>query len=388
MKKKYTSIACAFALATSFASINFAPVYAAEEDSPDTVQATEAETAAPAAETAPAVSAQPAPMAASGTINGWRQARPEEAVIKTAGQAVEGQTVVSVSVEGGNLAETAKAAVHLKAGDTFTEAAVNQDRQAIYETGWFYDLYPTFEAVPEGVKITYHVMENPILKSVDIEGNKALSTADIKALLNVPTGQVLNSKALNANITEIEARYRKDGYILAKISDINMKDDGTLKLTFNEGILEGYTVKGNEKTKSYVITREMRMKPGEAFNVKKARRSMQRVYNLGYFEDVNMKLNPGRNPNAIILEIDVVEKRTGNFAVGAGYSSADGFLGMVSVGDKNFRGTGESVNIMYEFSGSENDNKGYVFSYTKPWLDKKETTRTVRIYNRTYKYDD
>ncbi len=396
MKKKYTSIACALALATSFASINFAPVYAAEEDSPETVQATEAETTgaeasaeAPAAETVAPAAVQPAAApAAPGTINGWRQSRPEESAIKTAGQAFEGQTVVSVSVDGGTLAEAARTAVHIKAGDTFTEAAVNQDRQAIYETGWFYDLYPTFDAVPEGVKITYHVMENPVLKSVEITGNKALSTADIKNLLTVPSGQVLNSKKLNSDITAIEARYRKDGYILAKISDINMKDDGTLKLTFNEGILEGYTVKGNEKTKEYVITREMRMKPGEAFNVKKARRSMQRVYNLGYFEDVNMKLNPGRDPNAIVLEIDVVEKRTGNFAVGAGYSSSDGFLGMVSVGDKNFRGTGESVNITYEFSGSESDNKGYVFSYTKPWIDKKETTRTVRIYNRTYKYDD
>jgi outer membrane protein insertion porin family len=421
-KRKYKSIACAFALATSFATINFSPAYAAEDETSTTETSAEdagvtttadatapaadapaaTETAAPVADAAPAPS--PAPEAATpadtkapaskdaiaqaNKIEAWRAVRPEEAVIKQAGQSYVGQTVVSVDIADSALSAQALSAVKLKAGDVLGAESVSQDRQAIYETGMFYDVYPSFVAVPEGVKITYHVMENPVLKSIEIVGNKALDTKTIKSMLTVSEGQILNSKTLNANISEIEARYRKDGFILSKISDINMSNEGVLRLTFNEGILEGYAVKGNEKTKSYVITREMRMKPGEAFNVKKARRSMQRVYNLGFFEDVNMKLNPGREPNSIILETDVVEKRTGNFAVGAGYSSSDGFLGMVAIGDKNFRGTGDSVNLSYEFSGDSTDNKGYVFTYTRPWLDKKETTGTIRVYNRTYQYDD
>lgn len=89
---------------------------------------------------------------------------------------------------------------------------------------------------------------------------------------------------------------------------------------------------------------------------------MQRIYNLGYFEDVNIKLNPGQQPNAVEIEISVVEMNTGTFGIGAGYSDADGFIGMVSVGDKNFRGTGDKVNIRWEFGGA--DNKNYEFSYT------------------------
>ena len=407
-KKKYRSIACALALAGSFATINFTPVYAAEEEDSSANEtaadqtgiettATE-EVPAAAASAEPAAAVNPSAAASAGQtpagaqraarLEAWRSARPEEAVIKQAGHEYVGQTAVSIDIEGTQLTAPARAAVKLKAGDTITEESISQDRQAIYETGLFYDVYPSFTVIPEGVKITYHVMENPVLSSVEIIGNKALDSAAIKDLLTVPTGEILNSKTLNANITAIEARYRKDGYILAKISDINMTNEGVLKLTFNEGVLEGYTVKGNEKTKEYVITREMRMQPGEPFNVKKARRSMQRVYNLGYFEDVNMKLNPGREPNAIILETTVVEKRTGNFAVGAGYSNSDGFIGMISIGDKNFRGTGDAVNLSYEFSGNDNDNKGYVFSYTRPWLDKKQTTGTIRVYNRTYEYDD
>lgn len=396
-KRKYRSIACALALATSFATINFSPVYA-EEEGGETETVTESAAPEASADTAPAVTtetpaAAPVVALANGVatnekLQAWRNARPQEASIKDVLKAVEGQTVVSVEIADTSLVPQALGAVKLKSGDVFTEAAMAQDRQAIYETGLFYDIYPSIEVIPEGIKLTYHVMENPVLKSVEVLGNKALTTDTIKGLLTVRSGEILNSKTLNENIKAIEEAYRKDGYILAKISDIAINDQGELRLTFNEGILEGYSVKGNEKTKDKVILREMRMKPGEPFNVKKARRSMQRVYNLGFFEDVNMKLNPGREPNAIVLETTVVEKKTGTFGVGAGYSNSDGFLGMIQLGDKNFRGTGDAINLSYEFSGGENDNKGIIFSYTKPWLDNKETTGTLRVYNRTHEYDD
>ena len=132
----------------------------------------------------------------------------------------------------------------------------------------------------------------------------------------------------------------------------------------------------------------MRQKPGEPFNANQARRSMQRVYNLGFFEDVNVKMNPGVEPNAVVMEIDVKEKRTGSFGIGAGYSSSDGMVGMVSISDTNFRGMGDTISLSYEMSGDDTDARGYTFMYRRPWLDKKETSGTVRLYNRTYEYDD
>jgi len=132
----------------------------------------------------------------------------------------------------------------------------------------------------------------------------------------------------------------------------------------------------------------MRQKPGEPFNANMARRSMQRVYNLGYFEDVNVKMNPGIEPNAVIMEIDVKEKRTGSFGIGAGYSSQDGMVGMISISDTNFRGVGDTISISYEMSGDDTDARGYTFMYRRPWLDQKETAGTLRVYNRTYEYDD
>ena len=228
-----------------------------------------------------------------------------------------------------------------------------------------------------------------MLNSVEILGNQVYSTDKIEDMLTVKKGEILNIRQLNTDLANIEASYRQDGYILAKLRDISIDESGNLTLTFNEGILEGYVVKGNDKTKDYVITREMRIKPGEVFDAKKARRSMQRVYNLGFFEDVSVKILPGKeDPNNIIMELTVIEKRTGSFGIGAGYSSEDGLLGMVSIGDTNFRGTGDSVKAMYEFGGDGGDDSGYSISYTKPWLDEKETTGTFRIYDRKFEYDD
>ena len=329
--------------------------------------------------------------AAIAKMNQWKEQRPTEETIKDSVSAYAEKTIVSVDVVGADIVpkEDVLSVLKIKAGDKFDMKNIEQDRSAIYNMGYFYDNYPSFEVVPEGVKITYHVMENPVLRSVEITGNRVYSTEQIKSMLNVKTGEILNLRQLNIDLANIETAYRQNGYILAKLKDISIDESGNLSLQFNEGILEGYAVKGNDKTKDYVITREMRMKPGEVFNSEKARRSMQRVYNLGFFEDVSVKLLPGQqDPDNIIMELTVVEKRTGSFGIGAGYSSQDGLLGMVSIGDTNFRGTGDSVKAMYEFGGDDGDDSGYSISYTKPWLDEKETSGTFRIYNRKYEYDD
>lgn len=320
----------------------------------------------------------------------WTEMRPDEQSIALRQKALVGQTVVDVVFDGASDATLplAKTAVLSRAGDVFAEDTVDKDRAAIYDVGLFYDIFPTFEMVPEGVIVTYHLLENPILHSVTIEGNRALKTPELRKLITTPEGEMLNTKVLHDNLQSISDRYHKDGYILVKVNNLDIGRDGNLKVVINEGTLEGYVVKGNTKTKDRVIIREMRMKPGDPFNAKKARRSMQRVYNLGFFDDVNMKLNPGIEQNSVVLEVDVVEKRTGNFTIGAGYSSSDGFIGMVGVGDRNFRGIGDAINLTFEFSGDDTDNHGYTFSYRRPWLDKKETAVTFRLYNRTYRYYD
>lgn len=380
---------------------NAAQTVAAAGAQKDTAPA-DAAVAAPAAEPEPAaVQAEPDAQKAQ---EPEKQAEPAaEAVQQPAAEAAAvqeqkqeenrlepyvGKTITKQIIEGNATVpeEEVLAVLKTKPGMEFTEAGLTEDLSAIYDMGWFYDLRPEFRSVPEGVQVIYHVLENPVYKSVKVQGNTVIDSKKVDECFDLEQGKVANLKQINKSVQKLEEEYRSNGYILARVTDVHMEQDGTLNVTVNEGIVEDFKVKGNVKCKDYVITREMKLKKGKPFNAKDARRSMQRVYNLGYFEDVNIKLNPGREPNSVEVEISVVEMNTGTFGIGAGYSNADGFVGMISIGDKNFRGTGDKINIRWEFGGE--DNKNYDFSYTRPWIDDKETSATLNLYDITNEYAD
>lgn len=313
-----------------------------------------------------------------------------EQVQQAAPISIAGKKMTSVAVQGnqGISNDTILRAVSLKVGETLTADRVKKDMQSIYDLGYFFDVTADFKEVPEGIQVTYRVMENPVLKEVLFKGNTVISTERLQKEVTVPVGAVLNSKTWAGNARAMEEAYRSSGYIMAKISDVNMGKDGTLTITINEGLLEELTVKGNEKTKKHVITREIKNKVGKPFNAKEAKRSMEKIYNLGFFEDVNMKLIPGREPNAVVMETTVVEQKTGTFTIGGGYSSSDGIIGIFELGDKNFRGTGDSVKIHKEIGGNASSGNNYEFSYNHPWLDDKETSIGFSIYDMTNRYDD
>ena len=305
-------------------------------------------------------------------------------------QRFDGKVIVDVKFEGASetTMPTVRAAVLSHVGDGFDADTSVRDRNALINIGYFYDAYQTVEEIPEGIILTYHLLENPVLRSVEITGNTIYSEKDLQKLITVRRNTILNQNILHDNLAAIQEKYRGDGYILMKITDMHVDEAGVLNLRINEGTLEGYKVKGNTKTKDYVILREMRQKVGEVFNSQKARRSMERVYNLGFFEDVNVKMLSGVEPNAVIMEINVKEKRTGTFGIGAGYSTRDGLLGIISIADTNFRGTGDSVSLSFETAADEDDAHGFTFNYRRPWLDSKETAGVFRFYNRTYQYYD
>ena len=367
MKKRFLLQPLTIGLAAALFAV---PVFAEE-------QSEIAQNAAVLVEAANAVTPQAEP------VEDVAQAQPENRLAQYLGKTITKQMVTGSTVLS---EEEVLAVLKTKPGMELTEIGLSEDLGAIYDMGWFYDLRPEFKEVPEGVQVIYHVLENPTYSKLNLVGNTVIDKQKINALFNLEEGSVVNLKDINRRVLKLEEEYRQAGYILARVTDVHMDQDGTLNLTVNEGTVEDFKVKGNVKTKDYVITREMRLKKGQPFNAKDARRSMQRIYNLGYFEDVNVKLNPGKEPNSVEVEISVVEMNTGTFGIGAGYSSADGFVGMISIGDKNFRGIGDRINIRWEFGGE--DNKNYDFSYTRPWLDDKETMATIQLYDITNEYAD
>lgn len=305
-------------------------------------------------------------------------------------EAQVGKTITSVDFEGIPEEVKAKLAplIQSKPGSTVTVEGIRNDVASLGSIGVFSQIRPVFVSVPEGVKLTYQLVSNPVVKNVEFSGNTVFTSDYLKSIMQIPKDSVLNFVLVNQKLREIEDLYLKQGYMLVSIPNVQVSADGTLHINISEGIVEDIVIVGNEKTKNYVITRELKLKKGKPFNKFLASRSMERLYNLGYFEDVNMKLLPGKtNEHDVIIEIDVIEQKTGIVTVGAGYSDADGTVGIIELGDTNFRGTGDKVNLHWEFGGA-GDGKNYTLSYTRPWINDNGDSLGASIFNRIYEYDD
>lgn len=305
-------------------------------------------------------------------------------------EAQVGKTITSVDFSG--IPEEVKTKlsplVQSKPGTQVTEEGVRNDVASLGSTGVFSQITPAFTPVPEGVGITYQLAANPIVHDVAFTGNTVFTSDYLKTIMDIPQDSVLNFVLVNQKLKQIEDLYLKQGYMLVSIPSVNVSSDGTLHVDISEGVVEDIVLVGNDKTRDKVITRELKLKKGKPFNKFQASRSMERLYNLGYFEDVNMKLLPGKeNEHNVIIEIDVIEQKTGIVTVGAGYSDSDGTVGIVELGDTNFRGTGDKVNFHWEFGGA-GDGKNYTISYTHPWINDNGDSLGASIFNRIYEYDD
>ena len=275
-----------------------------------------------------------------------------------------------------------------RVGDAVSVDGVFRDVTNLGNTGYFSEVNPVFTTVPEGVKLDFAVTVNPITTGVSFEGNTVYTSEVLTKFMDIQPGQVLNSVYVGQKIQGINAAYARDGYMLAHVDGIRVDDQGMLHVHIVEGIVEDIIPAGNKKTRDKVITREFVQKKGKPFNKFLVRRSVERVYNLGFFDDVNVRMLPGeQDPNNVIIEIDVLEHKTGTITLGAGYSKSDGLMGIIEFGEENFRGTGDKFKVHWEIGGKKK-YKNYQISYLKPWIDHRGTSLGFSFFNREDEYTD
>lgn len=301
-----------------------------------------------------------------------------------------GKLITGLSISGVTAEQQAQLLPILteKIGDTVSVDGVFKDVTNLGNTGYFSEVNPVFTTVPEGVKLDFAVTVNPITTGVAFEGNTVYTSEVLTKFMDLQPGQVLNSVYVGQKVQGINAAYARDGYMLAHVDGIRVDDQGVLHVHIVEGIVEDIVPAGNKKTRDKVITREFVQKKGKPFNKFLVRRSVERVYNLGFFDDVNVRMLPGdQDPNNVIIEIDVLEHKTGTITLGAGYSKSDGLMGIIEFGEDNFRGTGDKFKVHWEIGGKKK-YKNYQISYLKPWIDSKGTSLGFSFFNREDEYTD
>lgn len=150
--------------------------------------------------------------------------------------------VVDVSVTGNTHVPTAVIlnAIQTKVGQPFDPQVVTNDLRAINDLGYFADQAPpVIRQRPDGVAITFRVVENPVVTSIRFIGNRTVSADTLTALMDTAVGQVFNLKTYQEDVLKINSYYDKIGYggqVPSHVTDVNIDPSGVLTLTIQEGL--------------------------------------------------------------------------------------------------------------------------------------------------------
>lgn len=296
--------------------------------------------------------------------------------------------VVEVAISGNTSinTDTIRNAVSLKPGDDYTEQAIEKDRSAITALGYFSAVTPHRDDVPGGIKVTYEVTENPRVTGIKILGSEPIPADKVLSLMKTKAGGVLNTTTLNQDVEAIQQYYGDLKYVGIVTEDIGIDPKtGVLTVPILVSRVESVVITGNRKTKSWVITREMKTQPGKVFNAKVLQEDYNRIYNLDILEEMKpYQLSNGSEVGLIKITIPVVEKKTGMVSLGFGYSSRQRLVGQARLAETNFRGRAQGLNLLWQQGTSEavGGSASEEIGFNEPWIDKKHTSLSVNGYNR------
>ncbi|MFH0771162.1 MAG: outer membrane protein assembly factor BamA [Candidatus Omnitrophota bacterium] len=216
---------------------------------------------------------------------------------------------------------------------------------------------------------------------ISFSGNSVISEGELRKSLKMPAGKAFSYDELRNDVDLIQGLYFEKGYIYAAVkSEVSLDPSTTGKMDILYNIVENQLtyvekveIKGNIRTKDKVIRRELRLRPGEPFDGKKLQRSKERLYNLGYFEDISFDTEKGSTSNKADLIVDVKETKTGEFSFGGGFSTVDKIVGFAQVTQRNFdimnfptfTGGGQELVLRAEVGTVRRD---YQLSFTEPWI--------------------
>ncbi len=271
----------------------------------------------------------------------------------------------------------------LKNNDVYDPDRVNAD-QELLRRFYLKNGYADFRIVSANVvndpgasgfvlTLTFEEGEQYRFGTIDVLSNvRAVDAETLRRLVRGSPGAVYNAELVEKSMEEISIELAKRGYAFSQVRPRGDRDFANRRInvlyTVEEGprvYVERINVRGNTRTRDYVVRREIDLYEGDAYNRAFVDRAERRLKNLGYFKNVKISNEPGSAADRVIVNVDVEEQMTGEFSIAGGYSTSDGLIGEVSVGERNFLGRGQTVRL----SGSYGQlSRGAEFSFTEPYF--------------------
>ena len=279
--------------------------------------------------------------------------------------------------------------------DRFDKDRINYDKDLLKKY-YFDNGYIDFEIVSVNSSlvdnrkdfiVNFTIFEGKRYKITNVKFNSSirnLSSIKIKDLADVDKGDWFSSKELDDAIKKITDETSKMGYAFVDISPrIKKIGDNKVEVTFEiqEGtkiFIDRINISGNVKTNDDVIRRELTFVEGDAYNSSKIKESERHIRGTGLFDNIEIKIDEMVGTNKTEVDVGVTERSTGQFTVGAGFSSLDGAIGSIGIKESNLFGEAKelSLNLGLSTRKSEID-----LSFTDPYFLNKDLAAGIDIFN-------
>ncbi len=263
---------------------------------------------------------------------------------------IEGKRISKIEIKGLKSIASDKVLEQIKTkeGSLFNTDIVHEDLQKIYSMGYFSDemsVEPILNP-DDSVELTFVLKENLLIKGVSIIGNDVVSTAEITPFVIGMKGKPQNLREINNAINNIQDYYHKKGYVLANVHSVDDNTDGYLSFTIWEGIINKIDISGNEKTKDYVIKRNIITQAGTVYNEEYLKKDLAKVFSTQIFDEVDRAITPSEeNEGTYDVTVVVKEKSTNSVGFGGGIDTGLGAFGSISLREDNFLGRAQKVSL-------------------------------------------
>jgi outer membrane protein insertion porin family len=233
---------------------------------------------------------------------------------------------------------------------------------------------PEVEANQEGLFLNVEIIEGSQFRvgKLTVEGDETIDLEALRKKIRLDEGEIFNRSNLTSDIEILESHYTDRGFFFATVNPITQlnQEDLTVDIQFSveKGPLyfvRNVEIRGNTRTIDSVIRREIRLVEGQLYSARALQVSNYRIRGLNFFEDVAFEPNTTEDPSQLDLDVNVVERPTGAFSFGAGFSSADSFIFTASLSQSNLFGRGYGANVSADIGG--NSSRFFV-SLTDPYF--------------------
>jgi len=227
----------------------------------------------------------------------------------------------------------------------------------------------------KGFVVTFTIEEGQQYNvgTVEVQSNvRGLEPGAVRSMVQLSQGDTFNSEAVEKSIEDmtIEAARRGFSFASVRVRADRREEARAVNLVFlvDEGsriYIERINIRGNSRTRDYVIRREFDVSEGDAYNRALVNRAERRLKNLNFFKTVKITDEPGSAPDRVVLNVDVEEMSTGEFSISGGYSTADGMIGEISVAERNLLGLGLYAKVGAQYGERV---RGFDVSFVDPYF--------------------